>query len=232
MPPRRIVPAARPLCLGYIRVSTADQASDGASLPAQESALREKAAGRGWDLEIVTEAGLSAKNMQRPALLAALERLDRGEAQILAAVRLDRLSRSTIDFAELLERAKRRGWRVVVADVDVDTTTPAGELVVSVMAAVAQFERRIIGLRTKEGMAQRKAEGKVFGAEPKISETLVGQIIAMREAGHSSERIARTLTEQGTPTPSGRSPRWGGSTVRKVLTGATAARLRTDAGQA
>ena len=58
----------RPLAIGYIRVSTAEQADTGASMDAQRAALTIEAAGRGWDLEIVPEPGLSAKNMKRPAL--------------------------------------------------------------------------------------------------------------------------------------------------------------------
>lgn len=104
----------RPLALGYIRVSTADQVENGASLDAQRTALTIEADHRGWDLELVADEGLSAKNMNRPALAAALDRLDRGDADALLSVRLDRVSRSVADFAGLVDRAGRKGWGLVL----------------------------------------------------------------------------------------------------------------------
>lgn len=80
-----------PLALAYIRVSTTDQAENGASLDAQRATLIGEADRRGWDVEIVADEGLSAKNLNRPALQTALTRLDRGQAQYLLAVRLDRV---------------------------------------------------------------------------------------------------------------------------------------------
>src|SRR5689334_19964591 len=97
----------RPLALGYVRVSTAEQATEGASLEAQQEALTAEADRRGWELEMVSDAGWSAKNLRRPGLTDALVRLDRGQADALVAVRLDRVSRSVADFAALLARARR-----------------------------------------------------------------------------------------------------------------------------
>ena len=79
---------------------------------------------------------------------------------MLAAAKLDRLSRSERDFAQLLDRAERGGWAVVVLDVDVDTTTAAGRLVVDVVNTAAAFESRRIGERVKAAHALRKSQGR------------------------------------------------------------------------
>src|SRR4051812_47038336 len=105
---------SRPLALAYVRVSTAEQANEGASVDAQRAALGAEAERRGWDLEVVADEGYSAKDLRRPGLVSALERLDRGAADSLIAVRLDRVSRSVADFAGLLARAKKRSWRIVL----------------------------------------------------------------------------------------------------------------------
>ena len=126
----------------YGRVSTARQAGSGPSLDDQEERLAEAVAQRAWvQVDHLTDPGVSGRKLtNRPRLAEALERLDRGGADVLAAAKLDRLSRSERDFAQLLDRAERAGWAVVVLDVDVDTTTAAGRLVVDVVNAAAAFE--------------------------------------------------------------------------------------------
>ena len=135
----------RPLALAYLRVSTAEQAVHGASLDAQRASLQAEADRRGWDVEFVVDEGLSAKNMRRPGLTGALERLDRGEADVLLAIRLDRVSRSVRDFSELLERAKGKGWRLTLLSPDLDTGDLAGTFMAHVFAALSEFELAIEG---------------------------------------------------------------------------------------
>jgi len=78
--------------------------------------------------------------MNRPALNGALDRLDRGEADVLVVAKLDRLSRSVRDFANLVERATQNGWALVALDIDVDTSTPTGELMANIYGSVAQWK--------------------------------------------------------------------------------------------
>src|SRR3954454_10459293 len=102
-----------PKAIGYCRVSTGEQVNSGAGLAAQRAALEAEASRRGWNLELVVEDGASAKDLNRPALGAALARLDRGEADVLMVSKLDRLSRSVKDFGGLLDRATKRKWSVL-----------------------------------------------------------------------------------------------------------------------
>src|SRR4051794_20734736 len=126
--------------VGYARVSTDEQAANGAGLAAQRHAITAEAARRGWDLVAIHEDGASGRSLDgRPGLAAALSAVATGDAEALVVAKLDRLSRSLIDFAGLLERARRDRWAVIALDLGVDTTTPAGELVANVMAAVAQW---------------------------------------------------------------------------------------------
>jgi len=214
----------RPLALGYVRVSTEEQATEGASIDAQRAILAAEAKRRGWDLELVADEGLSAKNLDRPGLADALDRLDRGGADTLLAVRVDRLSRSVADFAGLMARAERRRWSVVALDLGVDTTTPAGDLMANVLASVAQYERKVIGQRTREGMAQRKAEGIHVGRPRVLPVDLVARIVRERAAGATLRAIAEGLTAEGITTARGRAT-WSTSTVQGVLASTTAQQL-------
>ncbi len=98
------------LVLGYLRVSTEEQAASGLGLANQRRAIAQEAQQRHWsNIEFVTDDGYSAKSLARPGISAALARLRRGEAGVLVVSKLDRLSRSLLDFAGLMETAKREG---------------------------------------------------------------------------------------------------------------------------
>src|SRR3954470_1441056 len=221
----QIARRTRPLALAYVRVSTTEQAEDGASLTAQRDTLTAEAARRGWDVEVVADEGHSAKSVDaRPGLVSALDRLDAGEADTLLVVRVDRLSRSVADFAGLMARAKRRGWSLVALDLGVDTSTPAGDLMANVLASVAQYERLVIGQRTREGMAVRRAEGVHLGRARSLRDDVVAGIIQDRAAGLGPTAIARRLNDRGVPTAHG-GREWRASSVSAVLRSTAAQRL-------
>jgi DNA invertase Pin-like site-specific DNA recombinase len=207
-----------PLALLYVRVSTSEQAETGASLDAQAALLKEAAERKGFRVEIVREEGKSGKSLKgRPALADALSRLKSGEASALYAQRLDRLSRSVADFASLLEKSRREGWTVAVLDADVDTSTPSGEFLVNVLASAAQYERRIIGARTRDALAQRRREGVRLGRPSVLAAPVLQRIDSERAAGKSLRVIASGLNLDGVPTAHG-GALWHPSTVAKVLT--------------
>lgn len=219
-PPKRPSTRLRPLALGYVRVSTADQVDNGASLNAQRTALTVEADRRGWGLELVADEGLSGKNMNRPALLEALGRLDRGDADTLISIRLDRISRSVADFAGLLDRAGRKGWGLVLLSPALDLADPAGRFTANVLASAAQYERELISARTKEGMAQRKVDdwvgGRPAGRPRVLDENIRGRIVAAHTGGRGWTAIARELNETHVPTARGGGV-WYPSTVRAIF---------------
>lgn len=214
----------RPLALAYVRVSTGTQATDGASLEAQRNALLNEGRSRGWDVDVVVDEGLSAKNLKRPGLLAALERLDAGQADVLMAVRLDRLSRSVLDFAGLLARARQRRWRVVLLSPGMDSEDAAGKFTAHVLAAAAEYERDLIAARTREGMAQRRLEGVHLGRPRVVPEWVIARVAHERASGATLRQIAEGLTADGVPTARG-SNQWRTSSVQGLLGSLTGKRM-------
>lgn len=204
--------------VGYVRVSTDEQTSSGLGLEAQRAAIEVECARRGWELvEVYEDAGVSGKSMAgRPALGAALEAVRSHRAGALVVAKLDRLSRSLLDFSMLMVRSQKEGWALVILDLGVDTTTPSGEMIANVMATFAQFERRLIGQRTKDALAVKKRQGVRLGRPRSLDDSLVKRIKRERKAGKSLRAIATDLNDGGVPTAHG-GAKWHASTVRAVL---------------
>ena len=145
---------------GYLRVSTSEQALTGHGLDAQRDTIQQVAHRRGWtEVAWHVDGGHSGKDLDRPAMRDLLAKIRKDD--VLVVAKLDRLSRSLVDFAGLMQQASRRGWSFVALDLGVDTTTATGRLVANVMASVSEWEREVIGQRTKEGMAIARAKGRV-----------------------------------------------------------------------
>jgi DNA invertase Pin-like site-specific DNA recombinase len=159
---------------------------------------------------------MSGKKLQnRRGLLGALERLDRGEVDVLVAAKVDRVARSTADFAALLDRADKKGWKVVLLDVDVDTSSAAGRLVVDVVSAAAQFKSKRIGERVRDAHAVRKAQGKRAGQAPILPNDVRQRIYDAHASGSSLSQIARDLNSEDVPTAKG--GKWWPYTVSQVI---------------
>ena len=206
------------MLVGYIRVSTEEQADSGLGLTAQKTAIDAECAARGWTLTAIRQdAGLSGKSIaNRPGLVAALEDVESGGVGGIIVAKLDRLSRSLKDFASLMERAQNGGWNLVALDLGVDLSTAAGEFMANVMASAAQWERRIIGQRTREALAAKKAQGVKLGRPPTLPKAVVGRILVARNAGEGWSAIARQLNIEKVPTAHG-GVRWHPSTVRTIV---------------
>ncbi|WP_349828401.1 recombinase family protein [Brevibacterium litoralis] len=199
----------------YCRVSTEEQGREGASLPAQEATLREVAKRKGLDPIVITDVA-SGKSLKRPGITRALDMLAKGEAGYLLALRTDRLSRDVHDLSGLAKRAERERWAIILSDMDIDTSTPMGDFTLGMSVQVAQLERKMIGQRTREGMAQRKAEtGKHMGRRRETDSAIVRRIREARDAGLSYAKIAAALTDEEVPTTRG-GTKWYASTVRSI----------------
>ena len=213
---------AEGLALLYIRVSTVQQATDGVSLGAQERELISAASLAGYtEVEMVREEGRSGKSIKgRPELRSALDRLNKGQAVALFVTRVDRLARSTKDFLTIIDQANQHSWRLVLLDLNLDTSTYQGRFVVTIMGALAEMERAIIGERQKDVHRDRRAQGKVWGVDlgpkSKIPLEVTERIRDMREKGMSYHAIATQLNADGVPTALN-GQQWHGSTIRKML---------------
>jgi DNA invertase Pin-like site-specific DNA recombinase len=208
--------------VAYLRVSTAEQADSGAGLAAQRASVEAEVQRRGWVLvEVYIDAAASGKAIAgREQLARALDGVGSGEAEVMVVAKLDRLSRSLLDFAEIMRRAQSEGWNLVALDLGIDLSTPAGEFLASVMASAAQWERRIIGQRTKEALAAKKAVGVRLGRPRLLPDEVVARISAERAGGRTFTAIADGLSADRVPTAQG-GARWYPATVRKVLMSAS-----------
>ncbi len=202
--------------IGYMRVSTREQGDSGAGLEAQEAAIRAEADRRGWDLVALRQDVSSGASLRkRGALGETLRDLRDGRADALVVAKLDRLSRSVLDFAGVMESASAEGWKVVVLDLGVDTTTTHGELIASIMIALAQWERRVIGDRTRSALEAVRARGTRVGRKSGVDAETLRMIRALRGSGMSWQSVADALTREGVPTSQG--GRWHAATVRRLV---------------
>lgn len=203
--------------VAYRRVSTVEQADSGAGLAAQQAAIESEVERRGWTLvEVFTDSAASGKSLVgREALTAAIAVVESGQADVLVVAKLDRLSRSLLDFASLMARAQANAWNLVALDLGIDLSTPAGEFLASVMASAAQWERRIIGQRTREAMAAKKAAGVRLGPPRRVPDDVCEQIIALRADGLTWQAVADALNDSGVPRSFG-GRQWYPSTARNA----------------
>src|SRR5439155_7376873 len=167
--------------LGYVRVSTDEQSTSGAGLEAQRRAIVSECERRGWQLvDVIEDAGYSAKDLKRPGVQEAIKVLQSRDASALVVAKLDRLSRSMLDFTALMAKAQKQSWALVALDCAVDTSTPAGEAMANMLATFAQFERRLISQRTKEALAVKRAAGVRLGRPPTLPVSVVRRIQRQR----------------------------------------------------
>lgn len=209
------------LALLYARVSTQMQVNDGMSLDAQERELRRAAEHAGFtNFELLREEGRSGKSIKgRPILSAALDRLDRGDAAAIFVTRIDRLARSTQDFLSIVDRANKNDWRIVMLDLNLDTSTYQGRFVVTIMSALAEMERAIIAERQKDVHKDRREKGLKWGVDlgPKqmISDDLYAKIREYRSLGMSYKKISDRLNKDGIKSALGK--KWYPSTVKYYI---------------
>jgi len=217
--------------LGYARVSTEEQALGGCSLDAQVKQIEAYATANGLDLiEVVQDAGISGKRTDnRPGLQAAIERLDSGEVGGLIVLKLDRLSRSTRDVLDLVDRFVKQGWSLSSISEQIDTKTANGRFVLTVLAGLSQMEREQIGERTRMALAYKKAKGERVGAVPygwalaedgcmleesPAEQGVVRLIDELRQSGLSLRAIVDHLNGAQIPA---RGKRWHLTTVARLV---------------
>jgi DNA invertase Pin-like site-specific DNA recombinase len=213
------------------RVSTGRQAEEGHSLDQQEHRAQGYAERENKALVTYREEGVSGASKRRPKRDRLLADLQPGDTVLVTS--LDRLGRSTRDLLETFDLIEAKGATLVSLREAIDTSTAAGRLLRTILAAVAEFERELGRERTSAGIAGRaRATAKPWGAvsyglrrredghaewHPHERPTLE-RIFSMREAGQSKSEIARKLTQEDVPTRSG-ARMWSPTVVTKILRG-------------
>ena len=137
--------------------------------------------------------------------------------EVLVGERTARAVRGAFEFGAptAVEARGKPGWNLIALDLGVDTSTPAGEMMASVLATFAQFERRLIGQRTKDALAVKRAQGVVLGRPREIPGSTITRIRELHDAGLGLVAIARKLNEEGIETP--RNGKWHHGGVGRVL---------------
>lgn len=226
-------PATPAAALGYVRVSTDEQAREGVSLDVQCERIRAYAVAKGLGLvDVLADEGLSGKDLKRPALQALLARCERGEVAHVVVWRLDRLTRRTRHLLALVEETfLARRIELHSVSESLDTSTPHGRFVLTLFGGLAQMERELIGERTRTALAFKRENGQPtshppLGFRPNGSKrhrmipvpeelAVVERILDLHLRGQGYHAIAAKLNEDGVPTKRG--GRWHAFTVQKVV---------------
>jgi site-specific DNA recombinase len=226
---RRSAPQAR-TTIGYVRVSTEDQAASGVSIEAQEARIRAfaLATDRALD-EIVIDHGISAKTLVRPGITRVLAGVKSGAIGTVIVLKLDRLTRSIRDLGELLDVFAKADAALVSVGESLDTQSAAGRMVINMLGVVAQWEREATAERTVFALAHKRSQRKAYGHTPfgwrRVGDDLVmqpdeqralAQIIAMHAAGDSYAKLGAWL-QAHSHRPAQGAAVWHSASVRKLI---------------
>lgn len=216
--------------IGYIRVSTEQQADEGVSLEAQKAKIAAWCLANDYQFDDATlfiDAGISGKTMnKRPGLTKALAAVTKGNALVVHS--LSRLARSTKDTLIIAEQLEAKKADLVSLSEKLDTTTAAGRMMFKMLAVLADFERDLVAERTKSALNHKKACGEVYSPTPfgfkaiegrleqvESEAQVVAEILAMRDQGTTLGAIADSLNNRGIEGKRG--GKWFPSTVRYLI---------------
>jgi site-specific DNA recombinase len=225
--------------IAYTRVSTEKQSDQGISLEAQSAKIRHQAAADDIEITELIEDSASGKDTDRPGLQRILQMVEKRQITHVYVAKLDRLTRSVGDLAQLLEVFSKRGVLLVSVSDKLDTGTASGKLVLNIMMSVSQWEREAIGERTRDAMAALKSNrfpaGKIpYGwqaqtrtedeikqgirrpmVECEAEQAIIELAAAGRRGGASYQSIADDLNTAALRTRSGTA--WAHQYVRNIL---------------
>jgi len=184
------VQTAKPLAAIYIRVSTQDQVQHGFSLDAQQDSLQNYAKAMGYDLfKIYRDEGKSAKDMNRPEMKQMLIDAKENKFSAIFIYKLDRFSRSLKDLILTIDQLKEWGIDFISLQDKIETTSASGKLMFHIISSFAEFERNIIGDRTKFGMERKAKEGGFITRAPKGYEIINKQLVLNKEQAEEVKQI-------------------------------------------
>ena len=220
--------------IGYIRVSTQQQAEEGVSLEAQKAKIKAWCLVNDYNLcNVFSDEGVSGSKSNRDGLQTALKELEKGSALIVYS--LSRLTRSTRDMLTLSDQLENAGADIVSLTEKIDTTTAAGKMVFRMLAVLNEFERDQISERTKLAMGHKKEQGESYSPTPygyksanggyrssskklrmdKKEQTVISNILKWRKSGKSLHQIADNLNKKNIKPKRG--AQWYASSVSYLL---------------
>jgi len=156
-------------CALYVRVSTSNQAEEGESLDEQIERLKNFCSYKGWkNLTVYREEGFSGKDMKRPEFQRMMVDVHKGNINTVIVKKIDRLSRSIIDFENIYKLFETKGVDLVSLQENFDTSTALGRGVIRIVLVFAQLEREQTSERTMDVFAYRAKQGLFNGGYPRL----------------------------------------------------------------
>jgi len=215
----------------YIRVSTEEQAKEGYSISGQMKKLKAYCISQGWEVAgIYPDEGISAKDMKRPELQRMIKDIEKGEVNCVLVYRLDRLTRSVLDLYKMLEVFEEHDCKFKSATEVYDTTSAMGRMFITIVAALAQWERENMGERISFGYIEKARQGKYthnvvpmgYDLDKGESKLYVNEVEAktVREIFDlyqtmGGNRVSRKLNDRGMYTKAGKM--WSDNTIMKII---------------
>ncbi len=216
----------------YIRVSTEEQAKEGYSISAQKQKLKSFCISQDWEVAgLYADEGVSAKDTNRPELKRMLEDIANNKIDCVLVYRLDRLTRSVFDLYKLLEVFEKHNCKFKSATEVYDTTTAMGRMFITIVAALAQWERENMGERIAFGFAEKVRQGKyALNFRPigydldlvsgkltiNTSEShIIKLIFDLYLKGYGANRICKYLNSKGIKTKAGNN--WNDKPLMQIL---------------
>ncbi len=218
--------------IGYVRVSTEEQADSGVSLEVQRDRVKSYCRAKEWELlETISDPGSSGKNLRRDGIQKVLSLCRKQDVDVVVVAKLDRLTRHVADLGYLTRDIFTKNGVALASVVEsIDTTTAAGQLMLNILGSVAQWERDIISERTRDALAFKQRNGERVGAIPygynlgmcgrilvrnETEQKVINNMTRMRRRGLSYQIIADRLNTSDIISKTG--CMWYSKTVRSVL---------------
>ena len=219
--------------IGYVRVSTEDQAKEGVSLDNQKAKIEAYCQLKDLELlEIIEDAGISAKNLRRPGVQKVLLMDRKKQVDAIVVYKLDRIFRSTVDALETTKMFDKWGVSFHSIEETLDTQSAMGRFFFTLTAALAEMERRIIGERTKAALSHKRSRNEKTGGDVPYGydltpaglliknhteQKVIRLIRRLNRDGYSLRKICRELEREGHLTKRG-NPIWHPKTISRILT--------------
>ena len=215
----------------YVRVSTEDQARNGVSLADQEAKIRAYADLYGHEIvQLIADPGVSAKNLKRPGVQELLSLVKTGKVEGIVVAKLDRLTRSVRDLADLIALCNKRIVALISVAEQIDTSTAAGRMVANMLGVISQWERETIGERTSAAIQYKKHNGRAYSGRfapygyaksdgmlvPVAQEQEAIDVIMDLSSKHGVRAVCRLLEAKSIPTRSARA-KWHPKVVAKII---------------
>ncbi|MCK5685144.1 recombinase family protein [bacterium] len=218
--------------VGYIRVSTSEQAKEGVSLDNQTAKIKAYSDLNDFILiDIIKDAGLSGKNLKRPGINKLMKMIKKKEIDTIIVYKLDRLSRKVKDTLELIESFDKKGITFHSITEKIDTKSAMGKFFLNITASLAQMERDLISERTTDALKYKKSKMEKTGGDIPFGfdvteeniliknsdeQKVISLIRRSRKKGASLRAICRKLEEKGFRTKRG-CLNWHPETISNIL---------------